>query len=1266
MGLLDKKYRELKPTKDYLTDKVVLAQAWKKAHQYIRSTNWYADTFELDKSAIDLEAQLGRWIDELKWADFSFDLLRLVPAPKSDPWKFKKDDTTISDIATLNLSNINLYSHNWGPVNGEESKSLRPLAHVSIRDQSLMTALMMCLANKVETEQGDTSTELEELHNKNIVNYGNRLFCQYNDDIADFSWGSNTTYSKYFSDYQRFLARPIHFGREAIQQKIKDERIYEVHLDLEKFYDRIKRPILIEKIYDLIDCKADSIIKRLLTSFETWGWDEDSPSVYDEVCPDEAKKIPSGIPQGLVAGGFLANIYLLEFDKWLNKKIDTDIGDDIRLVDYCRYVDDIRLILVVKDASVNDIKETLADTIGKELSGLGLNFHKGKTRIESFSTKTSGISNKLKDIQSKISGPLSFTEVDEQLGHLEGLIGLADSLSNVDLDKDNTNPLAMIESPGNDVREDTLLRFSANKIHTLLKQKRSLVAQEVNDEGESIAGPWDYLQERMARKFISCWSKDPSLVLLLKKSLEFFPDKQILNTVLEQLEIVILRSLPKQQKIAEYCLCEIFRHAATSIYVKERWAFPAHADMNGFFEKLQNVAVKILEKEDEGNESILEQARFFCLVSNDSLLGKRTKNTSFNVITKMMKGFRNINSEMTTEDFVANTLLAYQLAHKKNSVVKSVNWLLEKAVKNKSRSKNNKLNKKNAKGFCRKVATESLPFFKELIIYAKNNELQWHRYFKDLIDKVGLNHYSIKGKLSRFNSPISLLGVIKRSDNPFSHENAVLGLLDAILSGTQLKDTPDSQSISEIDLGRVLDISNCKVFCSDWNKIQSLDVDIGFTPEYVEDPIFPTPFWVTTEHQPLYQVGSFIRSCLLGGIDWTGTNHMLASTPNYSGLKTSFMKRQLGMMHSPEALNGDTAPMSDWLSSLLFTLLQWPGTNLYDGGYDWPTDWNIKTLHKLVKDRINYQKTLFCQMSAIPGYVERVNLGWPKEKSCLKVMMIQSLLPLKDDFTHYGLKLDTPKYRARHRRHIAAVAELLLHKLYSHNSVNDSGYKKSDIDLIVWPELAVNDQDIDILKRLSDKTGTMIFTGLTFLDLPGARGPNNVAKWIIPKKTSSGRQFITRIQGKYNMTKDEKGKVKPWRPYQLFIELIHPAYPKENGFRLTGSICYDATDIKISADLKDKSNAYLIPALNRDVNTFDSMVDALYYHMYQHVVLVNTGEFGGSVAKAPYKERHDKLIIHVHGANQVSISTFEMNMFDFRDIGKSLRSGKDIKTRPAG
>lgn len=80
------------------------------------------------------------------------------------------------------------------------------------------------------------------------------------------------------------------------------------------------------------------------------------------------------------------------------------------------------------------------------------------------------------------------------------------------------------------------------------------------------------------------------------------------------------------------------------------------------------------------------------------------------------------------------------------------------------------------------------------------------------------------------------------------------------------------------------------------------------------------------------------------------------------------------------------------------------------------------------------------------------------------------------------------------------------------------------------------------------------------------------------------------------------------------------------------------------------------------------MVEALHYHMHQPVVLVNTGEFGGSYAMAPYKEHHDKLIAHNTGKDQIAISNFKINMFDFRrdGVGEGMVSELKVKAKPAG
>lgn len=53
MSIIKEEYRDLPPKGEKLSDVVVLAQAWKKSHTFIRRHNWYADVLELDASTID-------------------------------------------------------------------------------------------------------------------------------------------------------------------------------------------------------------------------------------------------------------------------------------------------------------------------------------------------------------------------------------------------------------------------------------------------------------------------------------------------------------------------------------------------------------------------------------------------------------------------------------------------------------------------------------------------------------------------------------------------------------------------------------------------------------------------------------------------------------------------------------------------------------------------------------------------------------------------------------------------------------------------------------------------------------------------------------------------------------------------------------------------------------------------------------------------------------------------------------------------------------
>ncbi|MCU7984492.1 hypothetical protein [Shewanella sp. SW24] len=140
--------------------------------------------------------------------------------------------------------------------------------------------------------------------------------------------------------------------------------------------------------------------------------------------------------------------------------------------------------------------------------------------------------------------------------------------------------------------------------------------------------------------------------------------------------------------------------------------------------------------------------------------------------------------------------------------------------------------------------------------------MSWAKQITSLIKQTGIRENAIQGDLNRFKHKaeplfIGLLGVIKRPDNPFRHENAVVKLLQAALK--------DKSAFL-----RDIDITNCKVKCTDWTRIQSLqeEVEIELT-EQNDECLYPIPDWVNEDNKPLYRVGMFLRSCLIGHVDWT-------------------------------------------------------------------------------------------------------------------------------------------------------------------------------------------------------------------------------------------------------------------------------------------------------------------------------------------------------------------------------------------------------------
>ena len=1242
MSLMKDKYKQLKPTLDYLSDPVVLAQAWKKSHSYIRSHNWYADTLELDASAINLEADLIAWGKELATQRYRATPIRLVPAPKTDVWTFE-----------------NRNSHwEWRPARTQAklsakrrraqlSEPLRPLAHLTIKDQTVATAMMMCMADAVETAQGPTD-------GRDVASFGNRLFCSWDEGRARFAWGSTTTYSKYFQDYQHFLKRTAGAAKnlELFQSLFAatPRAIFEVQLDMSAFYDSIDRTELLSKLRGVVDGYhglprdvTEGFWNAVERCFSSWKWSRQDSRL------NPCLKIPlsnNGLPQGLVASGFFANVYLLDFDTACRALAGSNFNN-FMIHDYCRYVDDLRIVISVDENADSDtldgIKQTIVTMLGLLLPQAGkLKFNPEKTKLIRLSGEDNDISSQMSRLQAITSGPMDLDSLINVENSLDSLFLRAE----VALDDSAksplatcTHPLATVHQLGLDVREDTVLRFAANRWAKVLKAKRRLATRS---ERESL----DTTQEAVARRFVASWARNPALTLLLKKGLQLFPSPLLLSTVWDPLVEKLSDGTPLRERcIASYCLAEICRLSVTDLRRTAAVDLPQTADLDGYYSYLYEQVRQLIQR--PALPWYLKQQAGLLLVGH-----AQTGDTLDLEHDEMLSEVMSISLGHASggpDVVIPAALVAWQMLKDASPVIASLGtWLGNLGLRARHQA-------------LQTIAMNNPELFQELVDYCQRVIPSVVSAAKAIRDSLGFSSQSIPENLENWQGKYLLAEVIQSPANPFIHENALIKLAIAVVE--RLQASPTIQ----------LSPQTLTISCQNWKSIQdprNAALNIEPIQQGNSDPRYAPAPWVPTEGDGrlLYALGCLLRACAVGSCDFTASRILLRQDISdlYTGLKSSWYKRRLGMMHSPESLVGEAAPMSGWITELLFILLQWPGLDTESWEEQWPADLSLATLKPILDKRLAHQLRLYGIASDMPLYVQRVQPS-ADTNYVLRVVTVQSLLPMRSDFKSYGAELNEKSYREKHRGHLADLCNLVLKKLEATEFANDREAKAA-ANLIVFPELSIHQEDVDLLEALSVKTKAIVFAGIVFHQHESKL--INRALWLIPYRASQGGlRWIKRWQGKWNLTKLETGIASPWRPYQMLIELVGTLPHLGRGYRLSGAICYDATDMRLTADLRDHSDAFLIAALNNDITTFDNMIDALHYHMYQHVILVNTGEFGGSAAKAPFKLPHHRQIVHSHGSEQISIAVFEIDMLSLMydaPLDPEGEYNRQRKTKPAG
>lgn len=1233
--------QKLFPDRELLAQEYVLVQAWKKVSSYIRYHNWFADTLALDETTANLPEFIGNISSSILSNNWIPDKLRIVSAPKSQPWQ------------------VNENSHLWRPSKPITAKQLRPLANASLKDQVVCAAIMLCLSERVETLQGDPRLNFAFLSaQRNVTSYGNRLFCDYDESTESLvhRWGSSRLYRAYFDDYKAFIARP-----EYIAERFSaDQTAIIIQSDLKQFYDRVRPTLLSNKLSSIRESDREQDFFSFASSAFDWRWHKDDLSVA--LAYARETQIPNfesiALPQGLVASGFFANIVLLDFDALLRKNFNREIIPGVFLRDACRYVDDLRLtVSAAPGLAPSDIAENIVRWLDQQFESTapGLLASPEKTKAALYHGEEQPLirqAKKMQRIQTAISGGFDAAGGEEVIQAVQGLIRSQAALSSTD------SGGVKAFTPVPDVRDETIGRFAAGRFRTTFRSLRPLLEERTPAEalekvpegevdepirsGSMSQADLDEEAQAFALGLVNTWIRNPANVRLLRVAVDLWPTRQVGEALVSLFRPYISgKRRGAANRVAFYCLAELLRAGATETgIVPDEEMLPASVDLPGYREALAEIAIPIVASRAKLLPWYLrQQAALFLMVHFRSRveiphgdiaaqLGDYARMAAF------LKGARE------DEDDSAFATLAVVTRRSFMSAERTIFLLADKLTPSRFKE----------------IAGRDLEFAREI----------FHIVGPGVVTEAGLENDLPNPSFPSKEDSLAEIVRASGSRNPLRNELGILSFSISFLNFAMEHKLPPV--ITPTDMQLSLD------YRGEYGRVSEvniLDTPTGFGYRSIYTP----PSWVTYAEKWRFQLGFLLRFILTAKTDFSVVARGASWKEDeqvYRPTRSHWLQRLYGFYNGHEAFGDNWVPISQFTQNLLYSLLSWPGCRAetkIEGMESMPI------LREKLLEEYNQADRSIGEATGMLVLKQPAPLPVrTKENRPLRACVVQSITP-DDKELAADIMASAKTLRRKHRNHLStalSAVEKMLDLRETHKG-NDRR-----LDWLIFPELAVHPADIEThLVPFARKFKTIILAGLTYQELFSGEPLVNSAIWVIPRRVEGqGLQITTRLQGKQFLAPLEEDfnvaseKVRGFRPCQWLIGYDW-TNTSHDPLWLTAAICYDATDLRLASDLREKSDIFAIPALNQDVGTFDQMAQALHYHMYQLVLIANNGTYGGSNAYVPQGEPYRRQVFHTHGQPQATISFLEIDdigkMKDRRNLGR-LKAPANLKWKfpPAG
>ncbi|SER30282.1 RNA-directed DNA polymerase [Pedobacter rhizosphaerae] len=219
--------------------------------------------------------------------------------------------------------------------------------------------------------------------------------------------------------------------------------------------------------------------------------------------------------------------------------------------------------------------------------------------------------------------------------------------------------------------------------------------------------------------------------------------------------------------------------------------------------------------------------------------------------------------------------------------------------------------------------------------------------------------------------------------------------------------------------------------------------------------------------------------------------------------------------------------------------------------------------------------------------------------------------------------------------------------------------KERKIDYIVLPELSVPQYAINMISKQIKGSGITLIAGIDYSIDRSTSTVQNQMVFVVPLTVGGRTHQVRIIQEKLIPAVHEASELYDKAGLKLEPTDRSKFILTKDGFTFSGLICNDFLNIDYRQQLRGKVDALFLVEWNKDIETYNSLVESAANDLHAYIIQVNNRRYGDTRIRAPFKEAHQRDVSRIRGG---LLDYFVISSLDIR----SLRLFQMNKVSPKG